>query len=149
MSNPSSVSELYPSKWVKAEDLAGRTATVKITAVTVETFRQPDGSSKHSSSFQAGHLNEVETFRQPDGSSKVSAVLSFEGKAKRMILNKTQCQALTDLTGSERFTDWVGRVITLAPATAQNGKPTIAIRPAPAQGVARPASEPARVGAGA
>ena len=125
MSNPSSVSELYPSKWVKAEDLAGRTATVKITAVTVETFRQPDGSSK------------------------VSAVLSFEGKAKRMILNKTQCQALTDLTGSERFTDWVGRVTTLAPATAQNGKPTIAIRPAPAQGVARPASEPARVGAGA
>jgi hypothetical protein len=119
------MSELYPSKWVKADDLAGRAAPVKITAVTVETFRQPDGSSK------------------------VSAVLSFEGKAKRMILNKTQCQALTDLTGSERFTDWVGRVITLAPTTAQNGKPTIAIRPAPAQGVARPASEPARVGAGA
>lgn len=125
MSNPSSVSELYPSKWVKAEDLAGRTATVKITAVTVETFRQPDGSSK------------------------VSAVLAFEGKAKRMILNKTQCQALTDLTGSERFTDWVGRVVILAPAIAQNGKPTIAIRPAPAQGVARPASEPARAGVGA
>ena len=125
MSNPSSVSELYPSKWVKADDLAGRAAPVKITAVTVETFRQPDGSSK------------------------VSAVLAFEGKAKRMICNKTQCQALADLTGSERFTDWVGRVVILAPATAQNGKPTIAIRPAPAQGNARPASEPARVGVGA
>jgi len=63
-----------------------------------------------------------------------------------MICNKTQCQALTDLTGSERFTDWVGRVVILAPATAQNGKPTLAIRPAPAQEVARPASESAGEG---
>jgi len=113
------MSELYPSKWVKAADLAGRAVPVKITAVTVETFRQPDGSSR------------------------VAAVLAFEGKAKRMICNKTQCRALTDLTGSERFTDWVGRVVVLAPATTQNGKPTIAIRPAPAQEVARPASESA------
>ena len=61
--NPSSVSELYPSKWVKAEDLDGDHGDGQgIIAVTVETFRQPDGSSKP------------------------SVVLAFEGKAKRMIL---------------------------------------------------------------
>jgi len=110
MNTPKTVSELYPPKWVKAADLGGRAVTVKIAEVTVESFRMPDG-----------------TFR-------ASAVLAFEGKTKRLILNKTQCKELVEITGSERFEDWVGRSISLAPATAQNGKPTIAIRQGHADG---------------
>jgi hypothetical protein len=104
MSVPKTVSELYPPKWVKAADLGGHAVSVKITSVTVESFRLPDG-----------------TFR-------ASAVLAFEGKTKRLILNRTQCKQLAEVAGSERFEDWVGRTVILAPATAQNGKPTIAIR---------------------
>jgi hypothetical protein len=108
MENPETVSELYPPKWVKAADLGGRIVSVKIAGVTVESFRLPDGTHR------------------------ASAVLAFEGKTKRLILNKTQCKQLIEVTGSERFEDWVGRAVSLAPATAQNGKPTIAIRAAQA-----------------
>ena len=110
MSVPKTVSDLYPPKWVKAVDLGGRAVNVKITSVAVESFRLPDG-----------------TFRE-------SAVLAFEGKTKRLILNKTQCRQLAILTGSERFEDWIGRSVSLAPAKAQNGKPTIEIRPAHSDG---------------
>jgi hypothetical protein len=102
---PATVSELYPSKWLKRDDLAGRPVRVKIEAVNIETFRQPDGTSK------------------------VSAVVTFAGKTKRLICNKTQCNAFASVTGSERFADWVGHEVMLAPATSQNGKPTIAILP--------------------
>jgi len=115
MNTPKTVSELYPPKWVKAVDLGGRAVNVKITGVAVESFRMPDG-----------------TFRE-------SAVLAFEGKTKRLILNKTQCKQLAEITGSERFEDWVGRSVSLAPARAQNGKPTIEIRPPHGDG--KPAGE--------
>jgi hypothetical protein len=110
MNTPQTVSELYPPKWVKAADLGGHAVTVKISGVAVESFRLPDGSQR------------------------ASAVLAFEGKTKRLILNKTQCKQLIEITGSERFEEWVGRSISLAPATAQNGKPTIAIRAAHGDG---------------
>ena len=112
MKPPKTVSELYPPKWVKAADLGGHAVTVVISGVTVESFRLPDGTQR------------------------ASAVLAFEGKTKRLILNKTQCKQLVEITGSERFEEWVGRSVSLAPATAQNGKPTIAIRAA--HGEAKP-----------
>jgi hypothetical protein len=116
MNTPKTVSELYPPKWVKAADLGGHAATVKISDVTVESFRLPDGTHR------------------------ASAVLAFEGKTKRLILNKTQCKQLVEITGSERFEDWVGRSVSLVPATAQNGKPTIEIRPA--HGAGKPIGDP-------
>jgi hypothetical protein len=117
MNTPQTVSELYPPKWVKAADLGGHAVTVKISDVTVESFRLPDGTQR------------------------ASAVLAFEGRTKRLILNKTQCKQLAEITGSERFEEWVGRSVSLAPATAQNGKPTIAIRAAHGDG--KSGSEPA------
>ena len=97
------VSELYPDRWLKARHLAGRAVTVKIVDVSVEEMRLPDGSKK------------------------IAAVLSFERATKRLILNKTMCQALIDVTGTERLGEWAGHSITLAPAMAPNGKPTIKI----------------------
>ena len=78
---PRTVSDLFPSKWLKAEDLDGRPHTVRIVDVTVESLRQPDGSSKP------------------------AAVLTFERASKRLILNKTQATALADLLGTEVFAD--------------------------------------------
>ena len=77
----------------------------------------------------------------PDGNHRASAVLAFEGKTKRLILNKTQCKQLAEITGSERFEDWVGRAVSLAPATAQNGKPTRIASIRAAHGEAKPAVE--------
>ena len=101
---PETVTELYPSPWLKAEDLDGRAVTVTIKAVDLEDFRLPDGTHKP------------------------AAVLTFERASKRLILNKTMCRAILAIAGSERFIDWVGQRVTLAPATAPNGRPTIDIK---------------------
>lgn len=105
---PATVSELYPSPWLKPEDLAGRAVTVKIVAAQVEEIRQFDGS-------KAPKL-----------------VISFEKASKRLIANKTQARRLAELTQTEAFAAWAGHRVTLKPAVAQNGKPTIAIDAAPA-----------------
>ncbi len=102
---PETVSELYPRPWLRAEDLAGP-VTVTIKSV------------------------ELRDFRQPDGATKPAAVLSFERATKRLILNKTQCRAIMALVGSERFADWPGHRIRLAPATAPNGRPTVSVQEA-------------------
>lgn len=100
---PQTVSDLYPSKYVKPADLQGKPVTVHIAKVSVEELRQFDGTRA------------------------LKVVLTFHKAAKRMILNKTQCLALASITGSERFDAWVGHTITLSPGMAHNGKPTLLI----------------------
>lgn len=104
---PQSFSELYPGKYLKAADLQGKSYVLRIVSVTVEKLRQFDGS-------QAWKV-----------------VLTFDKAQKLLILNKTQCKALTDITGSEQFQHWQGVTVRLSPATAQNGKPTIHIAKVP------------------
>lgn len=95
--------DVYPSQWLTADDLQGRQATVRISGATVEELRQQTGS------------------REP------RLVLSFVGKSKRLACNKTQCKALGEITGTDLFEGWINAQITLSPAMASNGKPTIAI----------------------
>ncbi|MFZ1756518.1 MAG: hypothetical protein WBO46_05745 [Caldilineaceae bacterium] len=102
-SKPQSFSELYPGKYLKASDLQGKSYTLRIMSVSVEKLRQFDGT-------QAWKV-----------------VLTFDKAQKLLILNKTQCKALTDITGSEQFQSWQGVTVKLSPVTAQNGKPTIHI----------------------
>jgi hypothetical protein len=97
------VSELYPDRWLKARHLQGRAVVVKIAGVSMEELRMPDGSKK------------------------IAAILAFPKTDKRLILNKTMCQALISITHTERLGEWPGHSITLAPATAPNGKDTILI----------------------
>ena len=99
---PKSVSEMFPSKWLRAADLP-RVVTVKIASVDVQEMRQVDGTRAW------------------------KALIGFEGKEKRLIVNKTQAEALARLTGSEHFANWIGHTVRLAPATAHNGRATIAI----------------------
>ncbi len=103
---PQSVDELFPRVWLRAEDLGGRPHVVTIARVDLEDIRQASGEKK------------------------TAAVLTFEGAKRRMIANKTQCSALASVCGSGRFSDWVGHDVVLEPATAPNGRPTIAIRAA-------------------
>lgn len=99
---PRSVSQMFPSKWLRAADLP-RVVTVKIASVDVQEMRQVDGSKAW------------------------KALIGFENKEKKLICNKTQAEALARLTGSEQFAEWIGHTVRLAPATAHNGRPTIAI----------------------
>lgn len=108
MSEMRTVDDLYPPKWVRAADLNGHVARVKITAATVE-----------------------EVFLPSNNSTEKAVILAFEGKKKRLILNKTRCKAMVEITGSKVFKDWVGHTVLLKAAKARNGKDTIEIRPAP------------------
>lgn len=101
--NPTTVSELFPSRWLTAADLAGRPVRVVIESVDFENMRQRDGTTER------------------------KAVITFEKAHKQLVLNKTQAQAIMNLAGSERFADWPGVAVVLTEGRAPNGKPTITI----------------------
>ena len=97
------VSDVYPSPWLRPEDLAGAARRVQVEAVTVESFRQQNGTSEE------------------------RIVVAFVGKQKRLICNVTQARALAEVSGSEAIDDWRGLHVVLTPARATNGKATIAV----------------------
>ena len=97
------VNDLFPRLWLKPEDLQGRKVTVTIASA------------------------EVRESRQRDGTNAMRLVLGFGRAQRRMICNKTQTLRLAELTRSPPFADWPAYSITLAPATAPNGKPTSAV----------------------
>jgi hypothetical protein len=106
---PKTVSELFPSKWLKPRDLpqAGRVAMIE------------------------GY--DFQEFRRPDGAKEKGLVLRFRNATKGLILNQTQAGALVRITGSEAFADWVGCRVLLKPGKAANGKDTVVIEAAPVQ----------------
>ena len=97
------VESVYPSPWIKAEDLQGRAIRVTIQSVDVQEFRQRDGSRK------------------------AAIVLSFERAHKALICNVTQARAVAAILGTELLAEWPGHAVTLAPSRAPNGRPTIAV----------------------
>ncbi len=107
------LADLYPDRWIKPEHLQGHEVVVKIIGARVEEFHQRDNTLK------------------------AGVVLSFERAQRKLILNKTQASSLVLILGSAAFADWVGRTICLAPSTAQNGKPTIAVLAAETVGIAK------------
>ena len=115
---PTTVSQLqaYTSPWLKASDLQGRAATVTIEGATVEEIRQQTGQKE------------------------ARIVVTFAGKSKRLICNKTQALTLADLAKTEVFENWKGLVVTLEPSTTRSGQETINIRratPAPTTSTTR------------
>jgi hypothetical protein len=99
----STVSQLYPDPWLHASDLAGKRVTVRITAV------------------------ELQEFHMPDGTTKLALAVSFEKAKKRLILNKTMARALMTIPGTEVFSEWIGASVALAPANAPHDKATIVV----------------------
>ena len=103
------VSELdfYASPWLHVNDLKGRPTRVTITRWAIEEVRERDG----------GKVKKV--------------ALSFQGKKKRLLLNKSQGQAGEDAWGE--LDAWIGKQCILQPDTASNGKGTINLVPLVAQ----------------
>lgn len=101
------VSNLFPSTYLKASDLQGRSIDVIINRFDVEVIGQD---------------------QRP--------VIYFEGKTKGLVLNKTNSGTISDSYGDETD-DWIGQPITVYPSeTDYQGKrvPCIRVRvPRPAR----------------
>lgn len=106
---PKTVSELFPSKFLSAEDLQGKVFKLKIAAVEfIQIHDRYEGDV-------------------------TKAAIRFDGARKQLILNITQARAVAAIVGSEAFANWIGHEVILRPGRADNGKPTITIDPVPAQ----------------
>lgn len=96
-------SEMFPSKYLKASDLQGRTPVLSIREITIESL----GS-------------EEEKENKP--------VIYFEGKEKGLVCNKTNWNTLIDLFGEETD-EWIGSKIKLIVSeVAFKGKMSPALR---------------------
>ena len=105
------IDSLFPNKWLKASDLCN-----KATTVTIE---------------------KVEEMEVGSGREK-RPVVSFVGKTKKLILNKTNTRAIGDLYGGETD-DWPTHKIILYPTSTQYGdKEMAAIRVKPPKDYVRP-----------
>lgn len=98
------LSEAFPSNFLKADDLDGKNVTVEIEEVTMEEIGQ--GREKE---------NKI--------------VLTFKGKTKKLIANKTNCNTIAKLVGSDDTDDWPGHKIILTSREVDyQGTPMLAIR---------------------
>ncbi len=105
---PKTVSELFPSKYLSADDLQGKAFKLKILAVEfVQIHDRYEGDV-------------------------TKACVRFEKAQKQLILNVTQARSIAQIVGSEQFADWVGHEVLLRPGRAHNNKPTIFVDPVPA-----------------
>lgn len=107
--------QAFPSKYLKADDLRGRPVTLEITAAPEETL----------TGF--------------DGRQETKTVVYFAGTRKKLPCNRTNWNAIADVTGEEDSDRWPGHKIELYPSTTEmNGKTlpcirvrTPSVRPAP------------------
>jgi hypothetical protein len=100
------ISSAFPSSYLKAADLDGRTVSVKIDRVEMETVGDDS-----------------------------KPVLYFQGKDKGVVLNKTNANNIVALFGDDTD-DWVGQEVSLYPAMVDfQGRSVEAIRikPRPAK----------------
>jgi hypothetical protein len=104
-------SDVFPSRYLKCDDLKGKPITV-----TIE--RAP-----------------LETLKSPDGKEQTKIVLYFRGAKKGLPLNVTNWDACADACGVDDTDGWPGHQIELHPDKTQMAGKTvdcIRIRP-PAQ----------------
>lgn len=98
------LSQAFPSNFLKADDLGGKSVTVEIEEVTFEEIGQ--GRDKEH-----------------------KIMLAFKGKEKKLICNKTNANTIAKLVGSDDTDDWVGHRITLMAREVDfQGTPTLSIR---------------------
>jgi hypothetical protein len=98
--------EIFPSKSLKAEDLNGSEPVVTIERVSTQSF--DDGSRK--------------------------PIIHFKGKEKTLVCNKTNWNAIVEITGEEDSDNWAGHRIKLTVVRVDfQGKrvPAIRVEPAP------------------
>lgn len=80
---------MYPDKFLKAAHLQGHTPTVTIENIKVDVVPMAGGKKAQ------------------------ATVMTFKGKSKEFICNKTNAYAIAVLLGSNRPADWIGKRIQL------------------------------------
>lgn len=95
-------SSAFPSKYLSADDLDGREITVTIESADME---------------EVGQKNEPKL------------VLSFRGKQKRMVVNRTNAKTIEKVLGSDETDDWIGQRIIIGPREVEfQGDMVLALR---------------------
>ena len=92
------INEAFPSKYLKASDLQGAEPVVTMSHVDFE----PVGQKK-----------------------EMKAVLYFAGKEKGLVLNKTNANKITELTGTAITEEWEGQRIRLFATETQFAGDTV------------------------
>ena len=84
------LNDVYSSSgdYLKASDLGGKSARLKIKSYEIKEFDSDKGSLK-------------------------KVVLSFDGKDKQLVVNKTNAITISQNVGSEDLNDWVGHEIVI------------------------------------
>ena len=98
------INDVFPSKYLKAHELQGKTPTVTIDHVEFEQLRKRTGAG-----------------------TETKAVVYFRGKAKGLLLNKTNARTITQLAKSAVTEDWRGLALALYATTAAFGDETHAV----------------------
>lgn len=99
-------SELYGSPFLKATDLQ---KPIKLTIAELDIGEFTDQKTQQ---------------------AQKRVILAFAGAKKRLVLNKTQANALIAAYGDE-LGGWPGRQVILAPGAAPNGQPTVMLSAVP------------------
>jgi len=86
--------------FLKTEDLQGKAVRVTIESVDVEEVKNEDGIEK-------------------------KLVAHFAGKDKALILNRTNCELLEGIIGSDDYEGWAGHAVVLYPTTTKFGAKTV------------------------
>jgi hypothetical protein len=86
--------------FLKTEDLQGRAATVTIEEVAIAEVKNDDGTQK-------------------------KLVAHFVGKDKALILNRTNCEVLEEIIGTDDYGAWGGHRVVIYPTTTKFGPKTV------------------------
>lgn len=86
--------------YLKTEDLQGRPAKVVVESVGLEEVKGEDGK-------------------------ETKLIARFHGKDKGLILNRTNCELLEQITGLDDYEGWVGQTVVLYPTTTRFGAKTV------------------------
>ena len=89
--------------YLKQEDLQGKAIKVVISSVDLEEIKDQD-----------------------TGKTEKKLVMHFEGKEKTLIVNKTNCETLEQITGTDDYDAWAGwQVVLFSDPTVKFGGKTV------------------------
>lgn len=111
------ISEMFPSKYAKGEDLAGKSITLII-----------------------DHIRQEEMHPQPNAPAVKKFVLYFKNAQRGIILSRTLAEQIAEILGSLDSDQWIGGKITIFSQPLKvAGKSRLAIRAkAPTNGADNP-----------
>lgn len=96
---------LFPGRFLKAAEFKGKDVLVTISAIDLEDLPQEKGGDK------------------------AKGIISFEGKKKKLVLNRTNGECLKAMFGRDTG-EWIGKRIVLFP-DVWNGDPCVRVRGSP------------------